>query len=164
MVVTLLVTLLTVWLFTKIPMGFLPTEDTGRINADTETAQGTSFADMKLHQEAVAAIIAKDPNIDGFMSSIGGGGGSNTGRFFMRLKPRKERKLSADEIIQELRPKLAKVAGVRTFLKNVPSIQIGGTSSKASTSTPCRVRIPMSCTGLLPGSRRSCGRSRSFRT
>ncbi len=53
------------------PMGFLPIEDTGRINADTETAQGTSFADMKLHQEAVAAIIAKDPNVDGFMSSIG---------------------------------------------------------------------------------------------
>ena len=55
---------------------------------NTKTAEGTSFAEMKLHQEAVAAVIAKDPNIDGFMSSIGGGGGSNTGRFFMRLKPR----------------------------------------------------------------------------
>jgi HAE1 family hydrophobic/amphiphilic exporter-1 len=86
---------------------------------------------MKLHQEAVAAIIAKDPNIAGFMSSIGGGGGSNTGNFFMRLKPRNERKLSADEIIQELRPKLAKVAGINTFLRNVPSIQIGGVSSKS---------------------------------
>jgi HAE1 family hydrophobic/amphiphilic exporter-1 len=133
-VVTLLITLLTVWLFTRVPMGFLPTEDTGRLNADTEAAQGTSFAQMKLYQEAVAAIIAKDPNIDGFMSSIGAGGsggGTNTGRFFMRLKPRSERQLSADEIIQELRPKLAKVAGVRTFLRNVPSIQIGGTSSKS---------------------------------
>ncbi|MGB9080839.1 MAG: efflux RND transporter permease subunit [Desulfuromonadaceae bacterium] len=128
---TLLTTLLTVWLFTRVPMGFLPTEDTGRINADTETAQGTSFAEMKLQQEAVAAIIAKDPNIEGFMSSIGGGRGSNTGSFFMRLKPRDRRKLSADEIIQQLRPKLAKVAGVRTFLRNVPSIQIGGTSSKS---------------------------------
>ena len=132
MVVTLLITLLTGWLFTVIPMGFLPTEDTGRLNASTETAQGTSFAEMKLHQEAVAAIIAKDPNIDGFMSSIGGGGGSNTGRFFMRLKPREGRKLSADQIIQELRPKLAKVPGISVFLKNVPSIQIGGTSSKSS--------------------------------
>jgi HAE1 family hydrophobic/amphiphilic exporter-1 len=131
MVVTLLITLVTVWLFTKVPMGFLPTEDTGRLNADTETAQGTSFADMKLHQEAVAAIIAKDPNVDGFMSTIGGGRGSNSGSLFMRLKPRDQRKLSADEVIQELRPKLAKVAGVRTFLKNVPSIQIGGTSSKS---------------------------------
>ncbi|MDD2272666.1 MAG: efflux RND transporter permease subunit [Desulfuromonadaceae bacterium] len=131
MILTLLITLLTVWLFRVIPMGFLPTEDTGRINADTETAQGTSFEEMKQHQEAVAALIAKDPNIEGFMSSIGGGNGSNTGRFFMRLKPRNQRTLSADEVIQELRPKLAKVAGVRVFLKNVPSIQIGGTSSKS---------------------------------
>jgi len=131
LVVTLLLTLLTGWLFTVIPMGFLPTEDTGRLNASTETAQGTSFAEMKLHQEAVAAIIAQDPNVDGFMSSIGGGGGSNTGRFFMRLKPRGERKLSTEEIIKELRPKLAKVPGISVFLKNVPSIQIGGTSSKS---------------------------------
>lgn len=131
MVATLLVTFLTVWLFTKIPMGFLPTEDTGRLNADTETAQGASFADMKLHQEQVADIIAKDPNVDGFMSTIGGNSGSNTGRFFIRLKPREQRKLSADEVIQELRPKLARVAGIRTFLKNVPSIQIGGVSSKS---------------------------------
>ena len=131
MAVTILITLLTGWLFTKVPMGFLPTEDTGRINADTETAQGTSFADMKIHQEAVAAIIAANPNIEGFMSSIGGGRGSNAGSFFIRLKPRDQRTLSADEIIQQLRPKLAKVVGVRTFLKNVPSIQIGGTSSKS---------------------------------
>ncbi|MDD2732310.1 MAG: efflux RND transporter permease subunit [Desulfuromonadaceae bacterium] len=131
MVVTLLITLLTVWLFRIIPMGFLPSEDTGRINADIETAQGTSFASMKLHQEAVAAIIAKDPNIEGLMSSIGGGRGANTGSFFMRLKPRSQRKLSADEIIQKLRPQLAKVPGVKVFLKNVPAIQIGGTSSKS---------------------------------
>ncbi len=131
MVVTLLITALTVWLFRIIPMGFLPSEDTGRINADIETAQGTSFASMKLHQEAVAAIIAKDPNIEGFMSSIGGGRGTNTGSFFMRLKPRSQRKLSADQLIQKLRPQLAKVPGVKVFLKNVPSIQIGGTSSKS---------------------------------
>jgi HAE1 family hydrophobic/amphiphilic exporter-1 len=131
MVVTIIITLITGWLFTQVPMGFLPTEDTGRLNADTETAQGTSFAEMKLHQEAVAAIIARDPNVDGFMSTIGGYFGSNTGRFFIRLKPRDQRKLSADEVIQELRPKLAKVSGIRTFLKNVPSIQIGGASSKS---------------------------------
>ncbi|RII26330.1 MAG: acriflavine resistance protein B [Geobacter sp.] len=129
--VTITLTLFTGWLFTTVPKGFLPTEDTGRINAETETAQGTSFADMKLHQEAVAAIIAKDPNVEGFMSSIGGNHGSNAGSFFMRLKPRDQRKLSADEVIQELRPKLAKVPGIRVFLKNVPSIQIGGTSSKS---------------------------------
>ena len=113
MVVTLLITLLTGWLFTMMPMGFLPTEDTGRIFAVTEAAQGISFEDMKLHQEAVAAIVAKDPNVEGFMSSVGAGGtaGSNTGRLFMRLKPRSERKLSADEIIQELRPQACQGPG-----------------------------------------------------
>ena len=131
LVVTLLLSLVTAWLFTVIPLGFLPSEDTGRLNASTETADGTSFEEMKLHQEAVAAIIAKDPNIDGFMSSVGGGGGSNTGRFFMRLKPRNERKLSADQIIAELRPKLAKVAGISVFLRNIPPIQVGGASSKS---------------------------------
>jgi HAE1 family hydrophobic/amphiphilic exporter-1 len=134
LVATLLLTVATGWLFTVIPMGFLPNEDTGRLNADTEAAQGTSFAAMKAHQEALAAIVAKDPSIEGFMSSIGGGqsgGASNTGRLFMRLKPRSQRALSADEIIQELRPKLAKVPGVRVFLKNVPSIQIGGSMTKS---------------------------------
>jgi HAE1 family hydrophobic/amphiphilic exporter-1 len=131
MAATIILSLFTCWLFTMVPKGFLPTEDTGRLNAETETAQGTSFADMKLHQEAVAAIIAKDPNVEGFMSSIGGNRGSNAGSFFMRLKPREQRTLSADEVIQELRPKLAKVPGIRVFLKNVPSIQIGGTSSKS---------------------------------
>ena len=81
MVVTILVTLLTIWLFMTVPMGFLPIEDTGRINADTETAQGTSFADMQLHQEAVAAIIAEDPNVEGFMSSIGGSRGEQQRQF-----------------------------------------------------------------------------------
>jgi HAE1 family hydrophobic/amphiphilic exporter-1 len=132
MVVTILLTLVTVLLFMKIPTGFLPSEDTGRLNADTEAAQGTSFTEMKLLQEKVAAVIAADPNIGGFMSSIGSGGGaSNTGRLFMRLKPREERQLSADEVIQKLRPKLAKIPGIRVFLKNVPSIQIGGRASKS---------------------------------
>jgi HAE1 family hydrophobic/amphiphilic exporter-1 len=130
--ITILLTLVTGWLFAGTPKGFLPSEDTGRLNADTEAAQGTSFAEMKVLQEKVATIIAKDPNIDGFMSTIGSGGGaSNTGRLFMRLKPRSERKLSADQVIQELRPKLAKIPGIKTFLRNVPSIQIGGSSSKS---------------------------------
>jgi len=128
---TVLITIVTGWLFTVVPKGFLPTEDTGRLNATTEAAEGTSFAEMKLHQEALAAIIAKDPNIEGFMSSMGGSGASNTGRFFMQLKPRDERELSAEEIIQELRPKLAAVPGIKVFLKNVPSIQIGGMASKS---------------------------------
>jgi hydrophobic/amphiphilic exporter-1 (mainly G- bacteria), HAE1 family len=128
---TILITFFTAWLFTVIPMGFLPTEDTGRLNATTEAAQGTSFEEMKRYQEALAAIVAADPNIEGFMSSIGRDGSTNTGRLFMRLKPRDERKLSADEVLQGLRPKLAKVPGIQVFLRNIPSIQIGGMTSKS---------------------------------
>ncbi|KAF0218493.1 MAG: hydrophobic/amphiphilic exporter-1 (mainly G- bacteria) HAE1 [Geobacteraceae bacterium] len=134
MAVIIVLTLVTGWLFTRIPMGFLPSEDTGQIFAFTEAAQGISFEDMKRHQQQLAAIIARDPNIEGFMSSVGAGGASvanNTGRIFMRLKPRDERKLSADEIIQELRPKVAKVPGIQMFMQNLPAIRIGGQLTKS---------------------------------
>jgi len=129
--VTLLTILLTVWLFKVIPMGFLPSEDTGRINIDTETAQGTSFEAMKERQLELARILAADPNIDGFMASVGGIRNVNNGFFFVRLKPASQRKLTADQVIQGLRPKLAQVPGIKAYPKNVPSIQVGGVSSKS---------------------------------
>jgi len=131
MVATLLITLLTIWLFKVVPMGFLPSEDTGRINIDTETAQGSSFEDMKRHQEELARILAEDPAIDGFMSSVGGIRNVNNGMFFVRLKPQSQRSLTADQVVQRLRTKLARVPGIRAYPKNVPSIQIGGMSSKS---------------------------------
>ena len=83
----------------------------------------------------------------------------------MRLKPRGQRKLSADEVIQELRPKLARLPGVRVFLKNVPSIQIGGTSSKSQYQFTLQGQdTDDSCTVLPRISRRSCGICRSFWT
>jgi hydrophobic/amphiphilic exporter-1 (mainly G- bacteria), HAE1 family len=132
--VTVLLTVVTGFLFTKMPMGFLPTEDTGQIFAFTEAAQGISFEDMKKHQQELAAIVARDPNIEAFMSSIGASGVSvanNTGRIFMRLKPLDQRKLSADEIIQELRLKVARVPGISMFMQNLPSIRIGGQLTKS---------------------------------
>ena len=97
--VTIILTLATGFLFTKIPMGFLPSEDTGQIFAFTEAAHGISFEDMVKYQKELAAVVAKDPNIDAFMSAVGASGisvANNAGRMFMRLKPRSERKLSAD--------------------------------------------------------------------
>jgi hydrophobic/amphiphilic exporter-1 (mainly G- bacteria), HAE1 family len=132
--VTIILTLVTGFLFTKIPMGFLPSEDTGQIFAFTEAAQGISFEDMVKHQKELAAIVAEDPNIAAFMSAVGASGASvanNTGRMFMRLKPRSERKLSADEIIQELRPKVSQVPGIMMFMQNLPSIRIGGQLTKS---------------------------------
>jgi HAE1 family hydrophobic/amphiphilic exporter-1 len=124
----------TVLLFKFVPKGFIPSEDTGRIQASTEAAEGTSFDAMVQHQKELAAIIAKDPNIDVFMSSVAGGGGtssSNQGRFLLRLKPRSQRKLSADQIIAELQPQLLRVPGIRAYLQNPPSINVGGRISKS---------------------------------
>jgi HAE1 family hydrophobic/amphiphilic exporter-1 len=119
-------------LFVVTPKGFLPSEDTGQIFAATEAAQGTSFDDMVRHQQAVADIVRQDPNVDSFSSSVGGMGGSlNQGRLFMRLKPRSQRRLDVDEVIQELRPKLAAVPGVNVFLQNPPPIRIGGQLTKS---------------------------------
>jgi HAE1 family hydrophobic/amphiphilic exporter-1 len=134
LMVTIVLTVVTGFLFTKIPMGFLPSEDTGQIFAFTEAAQGISFEDMVKHQQALAAIVAEDPNIAAFMSAVGASGlsvANNTGRMFMRLKPRSERTLSADEIIQELRPKVSQVPGIMMFMQNLPSIRIGGTLTKS---------------------------------
>src|SRR6185369_16940332 len=88
-----------------IPKGFIPNEDTGQVFAFTEAAQDISFDSMIQHQRAVAAIVRQQPYVDNFMSSIGAGGPNvvaNTGRIFMRLKPRETRP-SADEIVQDLR-------------------------------------------------------------
>ena len=121
------------WLFVAVPKGFLPSEDTGQIFAFTEAAQGISFDAMAENQKKVAAIVREDPNVEIVMSAIGASGisgQSNVGRMFIRLKPRSER-LSADETIQELRPRLAPVPGIRVFMQNLPPIRIGGVLTKS---------------------------------
>ena len=123
----------TVVLYKAVPTGFIPTQDTGQIVATTEAAQGTSFPEMVRHQQQVAAIVAQDPNIAGFMSSVGGGGGGgsgNQGRIFLGLKPRNQR-ASADEIVNELRPKLAGIPGMNVFMQVPPAIQIGARAAKS---------------------------------
>ena len=134
MIVSAAVLVATVWLFMVMPTGFLPSEDIGQAFAFTEAAQGISFDGMARHQQALAAIVGADPNVDAYMSSIGATGPnatSNSGRIFMRLKPRSQRELTADQVIEELRPKLARVPGIRAFLQNPPPIRIGGTLTKS---------------------------------
>jgi HAE1 family hydrophobic/amphiphilic exporter-1 len=119
----------TVYLFIGMPKGFLPSEDTGQISGSSEAAQGTSFEEMSRLQLQLATIVSQDPNVEAFNTSVGsgpGGGAVNAGWMFIRLKPRSQRRLSADEVIEELRPKLATVPGVRIFLQNPPPIRIGG--------------------------------------
>jgi HAE1 family hydrophobic/amphiphilic exporter-1 len=134
MVVSLVIFIVTVILFVLIPQGFFPSEDTGQIFAITEASQDISFDAMKQHQLAAMEIVRADPNVDGFMSAIGAGGPTatlNQGRMFMRLKPRSERKLNADQIIQELRVKLSQVPGLNVYLQNPPLIRVGGNLTKA---------------------------------
>jgi HAE1 family hydrophobic/amphiphilic exporter-1 len=124
----------TIYLFIIVPKGFLPSEDTNQIMGFTEANQGISFDLMQKHQKAIAAIISNNPNVEAFMSSIGPSGSSpssNTGRLNIRLKPRNQRVLSADQIIQELRPKLFTVPGIQAFLQNPPPVRIGGRLTKS---------------------------------
>jgi len=124
-----------VYLFLVVPQGFIPSEDRDMLMIRTEASQGISYRSMFEHQQALAAILQKDPNVLQFMSSAGGGGGGggsggNTGQMLLLLKPRSERALSADEVLQELRPKLASVPGIQAFIQNPPVINLGGRSAK----------------------------------
>ena len=124
----------TIYMFGLVPKGFIPSEDTGQIFINTEAAQGVSFEQMVGYQQQLAAIVAEDPNVESFFSSVGIGGASltgNTGRIFIKLKPRSERPLSVDELIRELRPKLIRVPGIRVSLQNPPVIRIGGRLSRS---------------------------------
>ena len=123
----------TVWLFLVVPKGFLPNEDTNRIMVTTEAEQGVSFEKMVELQQEAAAIVGKNPHVQGFMSRIGGGQQSragNTGRLFLTLKPRNERP-PIDDIIHQLRKDLSGIAGLKVFPQNPPSIRIGGMQSKS---------------------------------
>jgi hydrophobe/amphiphile efflux-1 (HAE1) family protein len=119
-------------LFVNIPKGFFPQQDTGVLVGITEGAQDISFAEMSRKQLEVGAIVGADPDIAGFSSSIGGGGGltANTGRMYIALKPFEERTSNAGEIIARLRPKLDKVSGARVFLQAAQDISVGGRLSR----------------------------------
>ena len=132
-IISNLILAITIGLFTIFSYGFLPSEDIGQVFGFTEAIQGISFESMKQHQLAVMEVVGQDPNVEAFSSTAGAGGPSptgNLGRIFITLKPRSQRKLNADEVIQELRPKLAKIPGIQVFLQNPPPIRIGGQLTK----------------------------------
>jgi HAE1 family hydrophobic/amphiphilic exporter-1 len=115
-------------LFWRAPKGFLPSEDSGQLFCFVEGPQDISFEAMANLQRQVADIIRLDPNVEAAMSFVGATGFSpslNRGRITITLKPFKERK-PADQVVRELRPKLANVLGAKVFLQNVPAIRIGG--------------------------------------
>jgi len=124
----LAICVVTIGLFWRAPKGFLPSEDSGQLFCFVEGSQDASFEAMSELQSSVAEIIRNDPNVDAAMSFVGASGQSpslNRGRITITLKPFKQRK-PADQVVRELRPKLANVMGAKVFLQNVPAIRIGG--------------------------------------
>ena len=116
------------YLFVVIPKGFFPQQDTGLIMGTSEAAQDVSFAEMSRKQVELGRIVAADPDVDTVGMALGASGGQtlNNGRMFITLKPRDERQASASQIIDRLRPQLAKVEGAALFLQPAQDINIGG--------------------------------------
>jgi hydrophobic/amphiphilic exporter-1 (mainly G- bacteria), HAE1 family len=120
-------------LFARAPKGFLPSEDSGQLFCFVEGPQDISFEAMMDLQRQVAAIIGADPNVEAAMSFVGATGFSpslNVGRITITLKPFKQRK-PADQVVRDLRPKVANVLGAKVFIQNVPAIRIGGSLTKS---------------------------------
>jgi hydrophobic/amphiphilic exporter-1 (mainly G- bacteria), HAE1 family len=122
---------LTVYLFIIIPKGFFPQQDTGLITGISQAAQDVSVKDMMRHQEALGAIVMRDPAIAHVAMAIGGAGNpSNIGRMFITLKPRDQRDATADQIIARLQPQLAKVEGAQLFLQASQDVTVGGRAAR----------------------------------
>ena len=123
----------TVYLFTVVPKGFIPNQDTGMLFTFTEGGQDISFDGMVRNQEQLAGILGAHPGVELYMSMVGGSNGAgNQGRIFANLKPRRERSQTADEIINELRPRLNSIPGMRAYPQNPPMIRIGGQLTKGA--------------------------------
>jgi multidrug efflux pump len=124
---------LNVYLYIEIPKGFFPQQDTGRLNGNIIADQAISFQEMQRKIARLAAIAQADPAVSSVLMFTGGGGGTttNTGRVFIALKPLEERRVSADQVISRLRPKLAVVPGATLYLQAVQDVRIGGRQSPA---------------------------------
>jgi multidrug efflux pump subunit AcrB len=128
------IVLLNFYLMAIVPRGLFPQQDTGQIMVSTKGPQDISFPAMKKREEGVIAALKKDPAINHFTAFMGGGPGSgagNTGTMFMELKPLEERKASAMDIINRLRPKVAKEEGIATVMQPSQDVRIGGRSTEA---------------------------------
>jgi HAE1 family hydrophobic/amphiphilic exporter-1 len=120
----------TVRMYNIIPTGFIPDQDNDSMFVNLQAAQGTSYYDMAKWTQQVGDVVIRNPNVDSFLASVGGGpgggGGSNNGRIMVQLVPRARRDMTAQEIAQQMRPQLLRFPGFRGFVGLPPSLQIGG--------------------------------------
>ncbi len=128
------VLLATGYLYVVVPKGFIPDTDNDQLSVMTEAAQGTSFYQMADYQQKVSDIVRSDPNVESVMSSCGGSGwgSANTGRMNVMLKPRRQRKLTVNQVVEELRPKVSRFPGFRVFMTVPQALRIGGRMSKSA--------------------------------
>ncbi|CAH2600007.1 multidrug efflux pump RND permease subunit MdtC [Rhodovastum atsumiense] len=120
---------LTIWLYTAVPKGFLPTQDTGLLQGSTLAGPEISFAAMTERQRAVVEVLLADPAIEAVGSTIGvssGWGSQNRGQLTIALKPYAQRGVTADQVIARLRPQLARVGAMQTFLWAAQDMRGGG--------------------------------------
>jgi multidrug efflux pump len=121
---------LNVYLFIHVPKGFFPQEDTGRLNFSIQADQDTSFQAMNGILQQSVHIILSDPGV-GSVQTYTGGGVVSQARGFIVLKPLAERKISADEVISRLRPRLSRVRGAYLYMQNTQDVRVGGRQSNA---------------------------------
>ncbi len=120
------------YLFAVVPKGFFPEQDNGRLMGAIQADQDTSFQALREKLAEFVRIVQADPAIDTVVGFTGGAGGTtNTGRMFMALKPLAERRVTADQVIARLRPKLAAVPGASLYLQAIQDIRVGGRLSNA---------------------------------
>jgi multidrug efflux pump len=130
-VLTLIATVcLNGYLFWVVPKGLFPQQDTGRVVGGIQADQSISFQAMQQKLTQFISIIRKDPAVDTVVGFTGGGQ-TNSGFVFMSLKPRSERKLSADQVIGRMRRELSQVPGATLFLQSVQDIRVGGRQTNA---------------------------------
>ncbi len=118
-------------LFYVIPKGLFPTDDTGQLLGTTEAVQGVSYDGLIAHQQEVADIIRRDPDVRAVTSSVGTLAAANQGQLTIDLKPVSDRHRSADEIARDLSKAVLGVPGLTVFIQNPPAIEIGGLQSKS---------------------------------
>jgi multidrug efflux pump len=123
---TLAALAVSIYLFTIIPTGLFPQQDTGRLSGNIQASQDISFQAMEKKFKAIVGIIMKDPAIDTVTAFTGG---SNSARMFIMLKPPEVRKITTDKVIARLRKKLSSVPGAPTYLQNVQDLNIPGARS-----------------------------------
>ena len=130
--VTVATACLTVFLYIRVPKGFFPQQDTGRVGGSVVADQDISFQAMREKMAQFVSMIMKDSNVNAVVAFAGGNTARNQGRMFITLKDKgKDRKITADQFIGEMRRKLAKVPGATLFMQSAQDLTIGGRGGNA---------------------------------